>query len=200
MHSMKLRFLAAASVVMACGAAFGADAVSQSVALAQSQVKQAFPGVQIARDESSVVRVYGRRMSGHTDADAAVQAWLAAHASSLGATNPTLELERMNEVSFGRFTVYSYDQTIDGLPVEHSHARVLVRHGESNDVVYAAGRLAEAPADGFAPRCVQCGRCAPGRPGRCPLRLHDRVDRAHHGRLLRRDRSHDSDSRLALHR
>jgi hypothetical protein len=151
MHSMKLRFLAAASVVMACGAAFGADAVSQSVALAQSQVKQAFPGVQIARDESSVVRVYGRRMSGHTDADAAVQAWLAAHASSLGATNPTLELERMNEVSFGRFTVYSYDQTIDGLPVEHSHARVLVRHGESNDVVYAAGRLAEAPADGFAP-------------------------------------------------
>lgn len=92
--------------------------------------------------------VYGKPMTHGATPDAAAEAWLAQYASILGVNAADLELERAHEISNGRFTVFAYRQTMDGLPVEGGIARVLV-HNELGRVVFASSKAAQAPAEGF---------------------------------------------------
>ncbi|MEK6797354.1 MAG: hypothetical protein AABZ12_00145 [Planctomycetota bacterium] len=61
-------------------------------------------------------------------------------------------LTRTSTIGHGPFTVFAYEQRIDGIPVEGSAARVVTRRSARGAaVVHAAGWLIQRPAQGFVP-------------------------------------------------
>jgi hypothetical protein len=78
------------------------------------------------------------------------ESWLLSNGSALGTDRPELRLRRRTDVSLAG-SVLAFQQFIDGVPVEHGGARVLVRMGASSRVVFASGRLARRPKGGFPP-------------------------------------------------
>ncbi len=125
----------------------GAGAINGAgpLAPAVNQLLAAFPGLRVQTDEAGVVRYYGMPMTAGNTAEEAASLWLASHDDALGAANPELELAWSSELSNGRFTVFAYNQTVNGVPVEYATARVLVNN-EIGRVVYAAGNLANLSA------------------------------------------------------
>lgn len=115
-----------------------------------ADLRREFPGAQRLGDAHGLVSIFGVPMTGGETPDAAVQAWLGAHADALGAGVPELVVHRVNDISFGKFTGYAFTQAMDGVPVEFAGARVLVHNG-LNRVVLVTSRLASRPAHGFRP-------------------------------------------------
>jgi len=131
----------------------------------------AYPGLGASEWNGRITGFHGKPMgSGATDADAASE-WLAANAGAFGAGALDLRLSRVDEVSYGKFTSFVYDQYVDGLPVEFGRARVLVLNRAAadaadapvganavramrHDVVLVSGRLAAAPIGGLAPASI----------------------------------------------
>lgn len=84
----------------------------------------------------------------------AEQAFWAENADAFGISNLNLTLVRSHDVADRKFTVFAYTQRIDGLPVENSSARVLVRNGPECAVVYAAGKFVPPPKRPFDPIAI----------------------------------------------
>lgn len=127
------------------------------------------PGVGTQWYLGRVSCVYGVPMAAADSPEAAAANWLDAYGASLGAgpmgKGPgrlELALRRADDVSYGRFRVFVYDQLMDGVPVEYGAVRVLVRRdavqgvapsGVAQDaVVLVTAKLAAADAEtGLAP-------------------------------------------------
>ena len=131
----------------------GGDEVEQLPVAAQ-QVLVEHPGTQVYTLGTQVRAVYGAPMTAGADAGEAATLWLEAYGGAFGVDNLELQLLRVDDVSYGKFTVLAYGQTIGGLDVELGAARVLVLNGDLPRVVYVAASLARAPADGFAPLTI----------------------------------------------
>ncbi len=129
----------------------GANAVNGAgqIAPAVSQLLQAYPGVQVYTDEAGVVRYYGRPMSEGATAEEAASSWLASYGDALGAASPELELAWVSDAGNGRFTVFGYTQSVNGVSVEYGAARIMVNN-DLGRVVYASGNLANVGGQGVA--------------------------------------------------
>ncbi len=114
-------------------------------------LKTRYPGVRATVGADGESAVYGRPITVAAAPLKAAEAFLAEHSAIFGVTN--VDLRPVQHVVLARrgATAFAYQQWMDGLPVEEGIARVLVRHGARNQVVYVAGRLVSRPPDGFAP-------------------------------------------------
>lgn len=145
--------LAAAMLVLVAGTASAANQSSGLTGAASAkfeQLEQVFPGARVHVEGTNIKMVYGVPMTGGATPDAAAEAWLTNYASVWGVDASELEVDRVNEIVDGRFTVIAYKQTMNGLPVENGIARIVVNNALGK-VVLASSKLAERPAEGFAP-------------------------------------------------
>ncbi len=117
---------------------------------AVTRLKSTYRGIQVSKDGSRIRKVYGRPMTEGSTPDSAAANWLDRHADVLGANKSQLSRRTSRRVG-DRFTVIHYEQSIDGLPVDRSDARVLVLNGMPNRVVMVNADLAALPKDGFLP-------------------------------------------------
>ncbi len=146
------RGLMATTLTLALG--LGAAAASDSVnplPLAAEQLLADFPGVQVQLLDGRPLAFYGSPMNAGQTADEAAALWLTNYGAAFGVGELELAPSFSGEAGQGRFTVFGYNQFIEGVPVEYGIARVLVNNDLANSVVYVAGRLAMPPAEGFAP-------------------------------------------------
>lgn len=134
-----------------CAAAFAGNTDAQNaagdpVALASQALQAAHPGVRDQSLNSNNRLFYGKPMTPAASADEAAATWLDLYADAWGVPNVQLELVRSHEVGFGKFTVYAFEQTMDGAPVEGAWARLVVLNGDQYEVVMASADLAARPA------------------------------------------------------
>ncbi|MCP4592848.1 MAG: M4 family metallopeptidase [bacterium] len=123
--------------------------------VAAHALRAQFEGLHQHVGQDGAAAFFGKRMTeGRTPARAAL-GWLTEFGPALGVSNPDLQAMRSNRVHGKRFTVFVYQQYMDGLPVEHGVARLLVLNGHPNRVVYAAGHLAHSPESGLRPAAVE---------------------------------------------
>ncbi|MBI5863383.1 MAG: hypothetical protein HZB38_02500, partial [Planctomycetes bacterium] len=141
------------SNLQAGGAQLAAPSVEELPA-ATRNLLASYPGVQMTWSGPNIRGFMGVPMTEGATPQAAVDGFWATHQDAFGVANLELALRWANDVSFGRFTVYAYQQLMNGLPVEYSVGRVLVQSGQTYHVVYAAGIFAQPPIDGFAPDVV----------------------------------------------
>lgn len=121
---------------------------------ALEQFMESYPDVSVLKDDLGRIQLYGSRFtSGITD-DEAVDVFLERHAVAFGIQPGDLELLYATDLPTQEATVRGYRQVIDGIPVEHSAFRLLLRpdpvSGRST-LVYAAGHLAHEPVSGYSP-------------------------------------------------
>jgi Zn-dependent metalloprotease len=113
-----------------------------------------YPDVRLERDQLGRTFLYGAPMSrGNTELEA-VDRFLEEHAILFGIFAGDLELIYETDLLDRAATVFAYRQIIDGIPVEYSAFRILVRPDlETGEmaVVYAAGHVALEPLMGYAP-------------------------------------------------
>jgi hypothetical protein len=136
---------------MLAAACSQALAVDQAAPLpkATTDLLQVYPGARAYQEQGQVRIIYGVPMGGGATPQAAATDWLTQNGAAFGAGDLELTQEWASTVMDGRFTVFGYQQAINGVPVEYGIARVLVLNNGSNQVVYAAGNLAPRPATGF---------------------------------------------------
>ncbi|MCC6660984.1 MAG: hypothetical protein IT437_08880 [Phycisphaerales bacterium] len=137
---------AAAFVSLACCGIALADGTLNAAA---EHLRTLYPGTQFVWEGNQVRGIYGVPMTMGMNPEQAATQFLAAHGAAFGAGTLELVARPASTVQNGRFTVYSYGQTISGMPVEYGELRVLVLNQPVPRVVYASGRLAAAPAAGF---------------------------------------------------
>ncbi|MDX2114336.1 MAG: hypothetical protein SFZ24_01775 [Planctomycetota bacterium] len=116
-----------------------------------------FPGVKAQHIGGVVRSVYGRGMTRAASAIEASAQFLDRQARVFGAGDrPELAMSEMVDLGSGGKTVFHYEQTVDGVPVEYGKVRVLVRHLEdgSGEVVFANAKLAAVPEGGFRPDVI----------------------------------------------
>jgi hypothetical protein len=133
---------------------------------ALDQLLATYPGLTTTDWNGRVMAIAGVPMTSAQFADDAAATFVATHIGAFGAgDNLDLRLSRVNELrevdgTLGNKVIYAYDQFIDGLPVEYGAARVLVLNSVSEQgravasVTFASGKLAQRPANGFAPVLV----------------------------------------------
>lgn len=139
---------------------------------ALSALERDCPGVGTQWYLGRVAAVYGVPMAAAGSPEQSAADWLGQYGAALGAGpmgkgggKLELSLRRADDVSYGRFRVFVYDQLMDGVPVENAAVRVLVRRdaverpgpsGDSQDaVVLVTAKLAAADAEaGLAPATV----------------------------------------------
>ncbi len=112
------------------------------------------PDVTVFRDLLGRTILYGNTIERGRTHDEAVNRFLAQHAVLFGVYPDDLELIFEADLLTRPGTVYAYRQVIDGIPVEYSAFRLLVRPDLTTglpSVVYAAGHLALEPVGGYAP-------------------------------------------------
>ncbi|HLP84968.1 MAG TPA: hypothetical protein VK157_11520 [Phycisphaerales bacterium] len=143
----------ALSLFLIAGSAHAADAQ------APRDVAADYPGVQTMMYNGRPSMFYGAPMTSAQTDQAAADAWLANYGQQFQVGDLDLRIRRVNPVAMGRFTVFAYDQYLDGLPVELSQGRVLVKNAQvdgvmTHEVVMTSARLAKTPEGGFAPVTV----------------------------------------------
>jgi hypothetical protein len=156
------RFVLAVSVVSAlawcAGQAFAAGAAGGGGGGGASPADQLlgqYPGLMSSTWNDRPIAFAGVPMNGAKSAEQAASDFVNQHADAFGAGQVELVLSRVNELSFGRQTVFAYTQVMDGVPVEFGMARVLVLNtfedaDAAHKVVLASAKLAQRPAEGFA--------------------------------------------------
>jgi len=147
--------LGAAAIVSVCGLAHGATAAAAGQLDAQQLLKSIYRGVGIHEDQGRPRIIYGVPMGGGLSPRASSESWLTNFAGALGGGGSTFAEAWSATFPDGNRTVYCYQQFIGGLPVEYGIAKILVQHGPTNAVVYAAGTLASAPDLGFPAMLVE---------------------------------------------
>ncbi|MBX3363159.1 MAG: hypothetical protein KF866_00210 [Phycisphaeraceae bacterium] len=137
---------ACALALAACAGLAQADDVRRSDALVQ--LEGAFPGVRVHIDQGRVSMIYGKPMTPGATPDEAAEAWISDFASAFtGGAVPELVFSRENTLADGKFTVYAYDQTLGGVPVEYGTLKVLVLNSAAESphrVVFASANVAMA--------------------------------------------------------
>jgi Zn-dependent metalloprotease len=152
-----LRLSACAGLLLACGLARAAAAPAQGGS--SQRLEQDFPGVRTTVHDGRVIQVFGVPMTEAATPDEAASGWLSAYGQAFGAGALETRLLRAHDVGFGKFTVYQYEQLLDGVPVEQGRVKILVRNiddgaGLTHKVVLAGARVTGAPAGGFAPDAI----------------------------------------------
>ncbi|MDE0958098.1 MAG: PepSY domain-containing protein [Planctomycetota bacterium] len=112
------------------------------------------PSIRVDRDGLGRTHIYGGVISRGTSEDDAVLNFLEQHVALFGVFKEDLEMIYQTDLPTREASVYAYRQVIDGVPVESSALRILVRPDlQTGDpaVVYAAGHLAQQPLSGYAP-------------------------------------------------
>ncbi|VAX40130.1 hypothetical protein MNBD_PLANCTO03-1303, partial [hydrothermal vent metagenome] len=151
MRNAKSLFVAAA--LLACvGSAVSLAGVERGP-VAQEELQQAFPGVRVYEDAGRTRIFYGKPMTTAPAPRMAAERWLARYGEAFGAGELELVEEFAGDMRDGEFYVFMYSQAIEGVPVELSPGRVLVRNNGDGtwSVVYAAGLFVATPEGGFAP-------------------------------------------------
>ena len=121
---------------------------SSSVNSAGLDLKRTYPGVQIKRSGMADLRIYGRGMSRGATPDLAVTDWLDRYGDLLAV--PVDQIHELSRDLVGeKFTLFRFNQTLDGLPVEGAQIRVLVRNGTRSEVVYVGARSLATPPSSF---------------------------------------------------
>lgn len=153
---------AVCTLAFACGGAglAFAEGVNRSVGIADRRsdelppatqtLLEAYPGLHTHVIGESIRAIFGSPMGEGATPEEAKDAWLAAHQGAFGITNLELAPFFSNDVSWGKFWVFAYKQTMAGIPVENTTGRILVLTGTPNKVVYAGGIFAQPPQNGFA--------------------------------------------------
>jgi len=113
-----------------------------------------FPGVRIQLDGDWPGAVFGRPMTRGWRPEEAANRWIADHTAVWGVGDVDLRQVRATMLGSRRSTVFSYQQFMAGLPVEYGIARIYVRHGRPNDVVFVGANLVRPPDNGFGPMTV----------------------------------------------
>ncbi len=147
----KLRGLVVAAALVACAGSTLAIAGGELGLSAEQELRQAFPGVRVHMDGGRARIIYGKPMTTAKSPRLAAERWLAQHGDAFGAGSLELVEEWAGEVRYGEFYVFMYRQTMDGVPVDSSPGRILVRNNSDGtwSVVYAAGLFVAEPAAGF---------------------------------------------------
>lgn len=112
------------------------------------------PDLRFERDRLGRTFLYGAPICYGETQQEAVDRFLDEYAVLFGIYGSDLELIFESDLKNRSATVFAYRQVIDGVPVEYSAFRLLVRPDiETGDmaVVYAAGHLALEPVVGYAP-------------------------------------------------
>lgn len=103
----------------------------------------AYPGARATIADGRLVAFHGVPLTCGDTPAAAEQAFWQEHADAFGIPNLVLREVRSHSVGMGKFAVYAYHQTMEGLRVEETSARLVVRNVRSPN----GGR-----ADGAGPR------------------------------------------------
>lgn len=109
-------------------------------------IGEEFPGTRVMLDNGRVRTMYGKPMTQGATAQDAADRFLNDHLAEFGAPNFEVHQMMANDVAAGRLTVFTYNQTMEGLPVEHGLMRVAVNN-DLDRVVYASATLAVPPMD-----------------------------------------------------
>jgi len=132
--------------LLACGGASAAVDAQQD----KDALLAAYPGLMMTEWGGRPIMFYGKPMNRANDALAATEAWLRDHARAYEAGDLSLRYRWANDLSDGKFTVFNYEQRMEGLPVEYGALRVIVLNGTDGHAVVASNaRLAQRPAGGF---------------------------------------------------
>jgi hypothetical protein len=160
--------VASGSVPLAGSTSFNADLAARTL----SKLQMRFPGVMVG-DNGQVDRanplapirhthIFGVPMVSAPSAALAAEQFINEYRAVFGAGQVTLELESVDDVEFGKFTLFNYTQSIDGMPVDLSLARVLVLnpngHVHQPTVVLASAKLAEVSQQGFPAAAISSER------------------------------------------
>ncbi|MBL8762659.1 MAG: hypothetical protein JNM07_00130 [Phycisphaerae bacterium] len=145
-----LLLCATAGSAIAGGMSVAGGADGAALPQATQDLMNRYPGVQAMLFDGRVTALFGKPMSGGQAPDEAVGRFWSEHADAFGVNMPELELTAVNDLEWGKFTCYSYEQRVGGVPVEFGTVRVLVLNrapdGMSH-VVYAAAKLADTAVD-----------------------------------------------------
>lgn len=155
-HTTRLSGFPAKVVLMTCClgiAAYGATTTDQMLAYLteHSSERATFDGKRVTSLYSSGALAVDADPT--TDTDHFVDSCLAQHAPGLGISDLTLVLRDKINVH-DKFLVYTYTQTIGGLPVHNSLVKVPVLLGSEERISYIGARLVQAPDNGFAPDII----------------------------------------------
>lgn len=121
---------------------------------AAATLQQTYQGTQIVRDESHIIRIFGKPMTRAADASEAADIFIDKYAAVFGVADLDLQLNEKITMNNNRFTVFHYIQHMENLPVEYSHARILFNN-DIGSVVYASCLLAVEPSEGLADITIQ---------------------------------------------
>ncbi|MBL9031100.1 MAG: hypothetical protein JNM80_05275 [Phycisphaerae bacterium] len=141
--------IAGAAVGLLAPTASG-QGVSASQDRALTALREVAPGVRVGMAQGRVLQLYGAPMGWGGNAYASAGDWLRDHGAALAADGSEFVLAWHATFEDGKFTVFCFQQSIAGVPVEHGIVKVLVPNLPGSPVVYAAGTVARAPAGGFA--------------------------------------------------
>jgi len=143
-----------AILLAAAGKALGAEAA------AARDLAALYPGLHTYERDGNNLMFYGVPMNQAATADAAADFWISRFDTAFGAGSLELQRNRTNVTANGRFTIYTLDQTIDGIPVEFGMVKVVVLNRPTDyTVVLASAKVAKTPEGGF-PQATMTGERA----------------------------------------
>lgn len=146
---MPRRAVLAVTLIVGFGASAWGRVDAAPVPTGAEELRRLYPGAQLGMDQGRVRYIFGVPMTWGGTPDQAAAGFVQLHGSAFGAGPLNLQLLWSSPIREGRFTAYAYQQFIDGMPVEHGNARILVLNGAVPRVVYAAGTLASRPEGGW---------------------------------------------------
>ena len=145
-----IRMTLVAALVLAAGTAVSADVTANNSAPTDELLRM-YDGSQVELDQGRVRAFYGAPMTPGVTPAAAAQMFLQLHGNAFQAGPLDLREVWSSDLGNGRHAVFAYEQYINGMPVEHGDARIVVLKGPLNRVVLASGTLCPAPAGGEFP-------------------------------------------------
>jgi Zn-dependent metalloprotease len=147
--------MSVAMVLAAAGLASSAAADGVVPADPTQRLIERYPGLVMHQAHGRPELFAGVPMSSGLTDQAAAEAFLRDHVEAFGFGRPDLRVNRVDAVDLGRFTVFVYDQFIDGVKVEKASLRVLVlNQAVDHRVVLASASLGQAPSGGLAEASV----------------------------------------------
>lgn len=149
MVSARTTFVGSVAIVLLGGAlCWGAPLVPTGPT---QSFLDAHPGARAMAHGESMIALYGVPFATDSDpgttTDEFVGAFLTEHADALGVEGVTLALDNKINIRNDKFTVYTYLQKIEGLPVHGSVVKIPVLLGVTEKIGYIGTRLAYLPED-----------------------------------------------------
>lgn len=149
--------LCAVTLCILAGQTLADDAVQvDATQRALADLNGAYPGLVMDEFNGRTKLVGGRPMAPAATAREAAEGWLAAHGRVFGAGDLEISLRDVTPTRGGDFTIFSYDQSIEGVAVEFSNIKIRVMRSkaiqggaEVFEVVKAAAKVAARPQAGF---------------------------------------------------